>query len=422
MRDERRFLGYLFDRAVAAAQPANLMPGQLPTPPKGRTVVIGAGKAAASMARALEDNWPATLTGLVITPYQHRLEGAQIEVLEAGHPVPDAAGRNGARRILTMVDNLVEDDLVICLFSGGGSALLSMPAEGISFNDKQTLTGNLLKSGASIAEINCVRKHLSAVKGGRLASACSPARLVTLAISDVPGNDISVIASGPTVPDDTTCRAALDIIHKFKLAASENILKRLGNPAAETPKPGDPCFARSESRIIGTAADALSAAADAARRENIEPLVLGDLTGDAGELANEHAALAREIASAAGTVRPPCVLISGGETTVTVSGNGKGGRNSEYALALALALDGHPGIYAIACDTDGIDGTEDNAGCHVTPDSLARALELSLDARALLENNDSYRFFSALGDLVVTGPTLTNVSDFRAILICPSDR
>jgi hydroxypyruvate reductase len=417
MTENRQFLRTLFDTAVAAAQPANLIPGKLPPCPEGRTLVIGAGKAAASMARAVEDNWPAALSGLVISPYGHSLACQRIEVVEAAHPVPDSSGLDAAKRILTMAGDLSDEDLVLCLLSGGGSALLSIPAEGISLQEKQSLTGSLLRSGANIAEINCVRKHLSAIKGGRLAVACSPAHLVTLAISDVPGNDISVIASGPTVPDETSSKIALDILQAYDIAAPENICAHLRSAAAESPKPGDPVFAGSETVILATADDAMNAAARAARQCNIEPLVLGDLEEDATELAQSQAALARDIAAGTGPIQPPCVLISGGETTVRVRGKGKGGRNCEYALALALALDRRPGIYAIACDTDGIDGTEDNAGCYVTPDSLHRADKQSLDAKSLLNENDSYRFFSGLGDLVATGPTRTNVNDFRALLI-----
>lgn len=417
MPDERHFLKSLFDKAVEAAQAENLIPGRLPASPNGKTVVIGAGKAAAAMARAVEENWPAELTGLVITPYGHSLACQWIEVVEAAHPVPDAAGSDATRRILQMVADLSAEDLVLCLLSGGGSALLSMPAAGISLQDKQSVTGELLKSGADIAEINCVRKHLSAIKGGRLAAICSPAHIVTLAISDVSGNDISVIASGPTVPDATSSGMALDVLRRYSIAAPDNVTSHLESPVSETPKPGDAVFDKAESVILATADDALAAAAVMARELNVEPLVLGDLVGDASKLAKEHASLAIEIAAGSGPVQAPCVLISGGETTVTVSGTGRGGRNSQYALALTIALDGHPGISAIACDTDGIDGTEDNAGCHVSPDSLQRAEKLSLDAKTLLDDNDSYRFFSEIGDLIVTGPTRTNVNDFRAILI-----
>ncbi len=418
MPDERQLLRSLFDRAVEATQPDILIPGRLPDCPRGRTVVIGAGKAAAAMARAVEDNWGTTqLSGLVITPYGHSVACDQITVVEAAHPVPDAAGPEAAHRILTMVAELSEDDLVLCLLSGGGSALLPVPAQGITFQDKQSITGELLRCGANIAEINCVRKHLSAIKGGRLAAACSPAQIATLAISDIPGNDVSAIASGPTVPDATSSEMALDILLRYGLGVPDNVMIHLNSPAAETLKSGDPVFDKTTFDILATSDDATNAAAELAHEFDIEPLVLGELQGDASELAQEHAALAMKIVAGEEAVKPPCVLISGGETTVRVRGEGRGGRNSEYSLALALALDAHPRIHAIACDTDGIDGTEDNAGCYVSPDSLQRARQKSIDTDGLLSDNDSYRFFAELGDLIVTGPTLTNVNDFRAILI-----
>ncbi len=417
MPDARRFLRSLFDAAVAAAQAEKLIPGSLPSRPKGKTVVIGAGKAAAAMARAIEDNWSGELSGLVITPYGHSVDCGHIEVVEAAHPVPDAAGSKAAQRILTIIADLADDDLVLCLLSGGASALLPVPAEGISFQDKQSITDELLRCGADITEINCVRRHISAIKGGRLAAACSPARIVTLAISDVPGNDFSAIASGPTVADATSPGMAIEILRRYELRIPNNVMKHLESPAAETLKPGDPVFDNTSFHILATSDDAMNAAAGLARELKVEPLVLGDLQGDAAELAQVHAELAQRIVAGGGPVKPPCVLISGGETTVQVGGMGRGGRNSQYSLALTLALDGHPGIYAIACDTDGIDGTEDNAGCYVTPESLQRAHEQSIDAIGLLRENDSYRFFSELGDLVVTGPTRTNVNDFRAILI-----
>ena len=417
MPDERHFLGSLFDKAVEAAQAEYLIPGRLPSRLPGRTIVIGAGKAAAAMAHAVESNWSGELSGLVITPYGHAVACKQIEVVEAAHPVPDAAGFEAAHRIPAFVSGLSAEDLVICLLSGGGSALLPIPAAGISIQDKQSITGELLKCGANIGEINCVRKHLSAVKGGRLAAACSPARIVTLAISDVPGNDASSIASGPTVADATSSEMALDILRRYGLSVPNNVMERLQSPFAETLKPGDPVFDNPSFEIIASSADAMNAAAGLALELGIEPLVLGDLQGNATELAQEHAAFAQQIARGDGPVQPPCVLISGGETTVQVRGQGRGGRNSEYCLALALALESHPRIHAIACDTDGIDGTEDNAGCFVTPDTLLRAQQRSLDANDLLDDNDSYRFFSEIGDLVVTGPTRTNVNDFRALCV-----
>ncbi len=378
---------------------------------------MGAGKAAAAMAHAVETNWSGQLAGLVVTPYGHAVQCNQIDVVEAAHPIPDTAGCNAAQRMLTMVHELTAEDLALCLLSGGGSALLPMPAEGITLQDKQSITNSLLKCGANIAEINCVRRHLSAIKGGRLAAACWPARMVTLAISDVPGNDVSSMASGPTVADTTTSTMALGILQRYGLDVPDNVVNHLNSAAAETLKAGDPAFENATVDILATSDDAMQAAAGLARELDIEPLILGELQGSATELGLEHAALAKQIACGNGPVQPPCVLISGGETTVRVLGHGRGGRNSEYCLALALALDGHPEIFAIACDTDGIDGTEDNAGCFVTPDSLQRASAKSLDARKLLDDNDSYRFFSEIGDLVETGPTRTNVNDFRAILI-----
>jgi glycerate 2-kinase len=417
MHDARQLLKSLFEEAVALAKAENLVPGNLPRCPQGRTIVTGAGKAAASMARAVEDSWPGELSGLVITPYDHAVPCERIQVVEAAHPIPDMAGQEAAKRVLAAVQDLRAEDLILCLLSGGGSALLTMPAAGISLRDKQDVTAALLISGADIAEVNCVRKHLSAIKGGRLTVAGSPAKMVCLAISDVPGNDMSVIASGPTVPDATTREMAREILQRHAIAVPDAVLEHLAKPASESPKPGDPVFDNSEFVLLATADDAMAAAADLARQSGIEPLLLGDLTGDASALAKEHAALAKDIAAGRGAADPPCVLISGGETTVHVRGQGKGGRNAEYALALAIALDAHPGVYAIAADTDGIDGTEDNAGCYLMPDSLERAAIRSLDARRLLEENDSYRFFSAIDDLLVTGPTRTNVNDFRAILI-----
>jgi hydroxypyruvate reductase len=370
------------------------------------------------MARAVENHWSGSLSGLVVTRYGHAMPCKRIEVVEAAHPVPDAAGRAAASRMLELVQGLEADDLVLCLISGGGSALLSLPAAGIELESKQALNKALLKSGADITEINCVRKHLSAIKGGRLAAACHPARVLTLAISDVPGDDPSVVASGPTVADPSTCRDALAVLAKYDIVAPETVRQHLQSEASETPKPNDPRLAAAEYHYIATPRMSLEAAATVAREAGITPLVLGDaLEGEAREVAKVHAGIARYCAAVGQPALPPCVLLSGGETTVTVRGHGRGGRNAEFLLALAVALDGHPGIHAIAGDTDGIDGTEDNAGCLLAPDSLARARERGLDAKAMLANNDGYEFFQALGDLVVTGPTLTNVNDFRAVLI-----
>jgi len=377
MTDDRQFLRLLFDAAVAASSPAACMPLWLEDRPQGNVIVIGAGKAAASMAAIVEQQWAPPLRGLVIVPYGHATQCDQIEVVEAGHPTPDENGVAATRRILQLVSNLSAEDTVVCLFSGGGSSLLCAPAEGVTLEDKQAATAELLRSGTPIHAINAMRRELSAVKGGKLADACGPANIITLLISDVPGNDPSVVASGPTVVDVAAAREG-------------------------------------DVRILATSDDALQAAALRALELDVNPYLLGDLAGDARGIANEHARLAMAIASGSGPVDPPCVILSGGETTVAVTGDGKGGRNGEYGLALAMALDGHPQISAIACDTDGIDGVGDNAGCYVMPDTLARS---TADAVQMQANNDSYAYFEGLGDLVKTGPTRTNVNDFRAILV-----
>ncbi|MBI3446722.1 MAG: glycerate kinase [Magnetospirillum sp.] len=408
----------MFEAAVDAARPSACVPPALPDPPKGRTVVIGAGKAAAAMARAVEDHWSGPLSGLVVTRYGHCVPTRRIEVVEAAHPVPDAAGEQAAMRILALLRGLGPDDLVLALISGGGSALLAAPAPGITLADKQSLTAALLRSGASIAEMNCVRKHLSAVKGGRLAAAAAPARLVTLAISDVPGDDPSVIASGPTVADPTTLAEARAILAKYRLTPSESIVRHLGDSGAETPKPGDTAFAGSDYRLIAAPRQSLEAAALVAVRAGYLPLMLGDaIEGEAREMAKVMAGIAKSIRSQQQPVPAPAVILSGGEATVTIKGAGQGGPNAEFALALALAFKGDAGINAIVCDTDGIDGSMDNAGALVTPDTLARAMALGLDPSAYLSDNDSYGFFNALGDLVKIWPTLTNVNDFRAIVV-----
>jgi glycerate 2-kinase len=407
----------LFKAAVTAASPDTCLPPHLPDPPSGRTVVIGAGKAAASMARAVEAHWDGALTGLVVTRYGHGLPLESIEVVEAGHPMPDDAGQQAAGRMLELVSDLGANDLVLCLISGGGSALLSLPAPGIAFADKQAVTRALLRCGANIREINCVRKHLSAVKGGRLAAACAPARVITLMISDVPGDDPSSIASGPTVPDPTTLADALAVLDKYGIDQPGAVLDHLRGTADETPKPGDPCFENTRHEIIARPQDSLEAAAEAARGHGFEPLILGDLEGEARDSGLIHAGIARQIVRHGQPVAAPCLILSGGETTVTVRGKGRGGRNAEFALALALSLDGLAGVHALAADTDGIDGTEDNAGCLVSPDILRRAAAAGVDARACLADNDAYTFFESVDGLLKTGPTLTNVNDFRAILI-----
>lgn len=413
----RGLLRRMFDAAVNAADPASCLSRYLPSPPKGRTIVVGAGKAAASMAKAVEDHWNADLEGLVVTRYGHGVPTRRIEVIEAAHPVPDRAGYAAAERILGMVKGLSADDLVLCLISGGGSALLTMPAPGITLATKQAINKALLRSGATIAEINCVRKHLSAIKGGRLAAACAPARVVTLAISDVPGDDPSIIASGPTVADPTTCADALALLNQYGISDSSAV-SYLRKCSDETPKPGDLRLANTEVILIATPQNALQAAADVAVTEGVTPMILGDsIEGEARDVALVHAGITRQIVHHRQPIKPPCVLLSGGETTVTVRGNGRGGRNAEFLLALALALDGQQNVYALACDTDGIDGTNDNAGCVLSPDSLSRAATLGLNARAYLSDNNAYDYFSVLDDLIVTGPTRTNVNDFRAILI-----
>ena len=413
----------------------------LPAPPKGRTIVIGAGKAGGSMAQAVEALWPlkAPLTGLVVTRYDHippRPSGLaqRIEVVEASHPVPDAAGLAAAQRILAMVQGLTKDDLVLCLISGGGSALLTLPADGLMLEDKQRINQELLNSGANIGEMNCVRKHLSRIKGGRLAAACAPARVVTLTISDVPGDQPSVIASGPTVPDATTCADALAILKRYGIKLPAPVLLQLESGALETPKPGDPAFEGHEVHLIATPQQSLEAAAQAARAAGIEAYILSDeMEGESREVGKVQAAIARAVARSADSSRAvssknqpfkkPCVILSGGETTVTVrslrhgDAKGKGGRAGEFCLGLARALQGQARVHAIAADTDGIDGMEDNAGVYVGPDTLVRAAALNMKIDRFLDRNDAYSYFAPLGDLVITGPTHTNVNDFRALLV-----
>ena len=418
--DPKELLIRSFHAAVAAADPLKILPGHLPRPPSGRTLVVGAGKAGASMALAVERHWPAgaSLEGVVITRHGHGLPTERIEVTEAGHPVPDEAGEAGARDILRRVKSLGPDDLLLALISGGGSALLSLPAEGMNADDLKAATKELLRSGARIEEINTVRKHLSAIQGGRLAGA-SRAPVLALIISDVTGDDPTHIASGPCAPDPTTYAGALAVLERYGVRATTAVLQHLRRGTegaiAETPKPGDPLFSRVENRVIATARLALSTAEDFFRSHGIQTTNLGDrITGEASEVARTQEALARQIA---GSGRRPAAIVSGGECTVTVRGRGRGGRCTEFLLSLGIGLDGMPDVHAIACDTDGIDGSEDNAGAVLLPDSLARAAKAGLDARKLLADNDAYGFFSALGDLVETGPTRTNVNDYRAILI-----
>jgi hydroxypyruvate reductase len=408
----------MFDAAVAAAQPALCLPPHLPPPPRGRTLVIGAGKASAAMARALEDHWPGPFESLVVTRYGYEVACERVQIVQAAHPVPDAAGLAAAARMREMVSGLSVDDLVIALISGGGSSLLVAPGPGLTLDDKQAVNAALLKSGASISEMNCVRRHLSALKGGRLAAACHPARLLTLLISDVPGDNPIDIASGPTVPDPTTCADALAIVDRYRIGVPPTVRRLLDSGEGETVKPGDPRLAGIETRIVATPQMALEAAAKVAREADLPAYVLGDsLEGEARDVAKTLAAIARQVAVHGQPIAPPCVLLSGGETTVTIRGQGRGGRNVEFLLALAVALDGLPGVHAIAGDTDGVDGAEEIAGAVIAPDTLARAWARGIRPRTSLDDNDGHGFFQALGDSVVTGPTLTNVNDFRAIVV-----
>ena len=425
------FLRRLFAVAVQRALPLHNTAAFLPLPPQGRTLVLGAGKAGGAMAQAVEALWPADalLSGLVVTRYDHippRPAGlpVRIEVVEAAHPVPDAAGLAAAERILALTQGLTADDLVLCLISGGGSALLTLPADGLTLADKQSVNKALLKSGANIAEMNCVRKHLSRIKGGRLAAACAPARVVTLTISDVPGDDPSIIASGPTVPDATSCADALAILRRYGIELPHAVAAQLESGALETPKPGDAAFDGHAVHLIATPQQSLEAAAAAACAAGLAAYILSDeIEGESREVGKVHAALARAAARGTGAFTRPCVILSGGETTVTIRKQpegvprGRGGRAGEFCLGLAQALQGQSGVWALAADTDGIDGVEDNAGATVAPDTLARAAAAGLKIDAFLDRNDAWGYFSALGDLVVTGPTHTNVNDFRALLV-----
>lgn len=414
----RDILRRLFDAAIAASDPALCVPPHLPPDDGGRLIVIGAGKASAAMARAVEEHWSGPLEGLVVTRYGHGVPCERIEIVEAAHPVPDAAGEAAAARILQRVSGLTRGDRVLALISGGGSALLAAPAESVVLSCKRAITSALLKSGASIGEINCVRKHLSAIKGGRLAASAWPASVLTLAISDVPGDDPAVIASGPTVPDPTTADEALAILDFYAIDLPGELRQRLASHELETPKPGDWRLTKSDYRLIASPRQMLEAAADEARRLGITPLILGDaIEGEAREVGKAMAGMALSCARHGFPAGRPCVLLSGGETTVTVRGKGRGGRNTEFLVGLALALGGAECIDALAADTDGIDGSEDNAGAFVTSDTLRRAREQGIDMRQRLADNDAWYCFSRLGDLLVTGPTRTNVNDFRAILI-----
>ena len=430
-KDPRRFLEHLYRVAVVRALPLHNTAAYLPPPPKGRTLVLGAGKAAGAMAHAVEAFWPADapLSGLVVTRYGHlppRPDGLpqRIEVLQAAHPVPDAAGLAAAERILALTQGLTADDLVLCLISGGGSALLSLPAQGLTLADKQRINHDLLACGAGIGEMNCVRKHLSRIKGGRLALACAPARVVTLTISDVPGDDPSVIASGPTVADASSCADALAILTRYAIAVPPAVREALQSGALETPKPGMPAFVAHQVHLIATPQQSLQAAAEAARAAGLAAYILSDeMEGESREVGKVHAALARAVAKRGEPFAAPCVILSGGETTVTLRPQragavpGRGGRAGEFCLGLAQALQGQAGVWALAADTDGIDGVEDNAGAWVEPATLSRASQRGMKVADYLERNDAYVYFDALGDLLRTGPTYTNVNDFRVLLV-----
>lgn len=422
LENPRQLLISLFNTALNAADPRKTLAGFLPDIPHSPAIVIGAGKAAASMAQALESHWKAPLSGLVVVPYGYELPCENIEVVQASHPVPDEMGERVSLRILEKVKNLSAEDLVIVLISGGGSALLTLPAPGITLMDKQKINKALLKCGASISEMNCLRKHLSAIKGGGLAAACAPAQVMTYAISDVPGDKASVIASGPTVADPSTVAEAIGVLEKYKIDVSDGVTNWLYGDSAETLKESNAVFSHCRFQLIATPGLCMMAAKKKAEQYGLSVLYLGDdIEGESRQVAKAQGAIARSIQKNNQPLSPPCLILSGGETTVTVKGEGRGGRNAEFLLSLSNYLQDQQGIYALAADTDGIDGSENNAGALLSPDTWQRALDKKLDAAAMLENNDGYSYFEALGDLLVSGPTLTNVNDFRAILVLPQN-
>ncbi|MFC0139575.1 glycerate kinase [Erwinia mallotivora] len=411
-------LSEMFLAAIESAQPEHTIPTFLPENRQGRLVVLGAGKASAAMARVVEHYWQGELSGLVVTRYGYHVPCEKIEIVEASHPVPDDAGLEAARRILSFAEGLGEDDTVLCLISGGGSSLMPLPLPGISLADKQQINRDLLRSGATISEMNCVRRHLSAIKGGRLATACYPARVITLLISDVPGDNPCDIASGPTVADTTTCHEVLEILHRYQISVPDYVLSMLKDGLAESIKPGDSRLERCETHLISTPMMALEAAADVARQLGIPAYILSDqIEGEARDVGKVPGSMALQVSHHNHPFKKPCILLSGGETTVTLRGNGRGGRNVEFLLSLAVELNGAENIWALAGDTDGVDGQEEIAGALITPDTLIRAVELGINPRASLDNNDGHGFFSALGDSIITGPTLTNVNDFRCIFL-----
>jgi len=418
MTDPKDLLRQLADAAIRAADPAHRVPPILPAAPK-KAIVLGAGKASAAMARAIEQTWPDTdLSGVVVTRYGYEVACEHVEIVLAAHPVPDDAGREAARRILDMAESATADDLVIALMSGGGSALLTAPADGITFAEKQEVNRQLLRSGADIGEMNTLRKHISAIKGGRLAAAAHPARVLSILISDVPGDDPAVIGSGPTVPDPTTFADALAVVAKYNMELPESVRRHLEAGADETPKPGSPIFDGNELMFAAKPDKSIEAAAEVARAAGFAVVDLGDLVeGEARDVGREHAELALACKAGAGPASAPCVILSGGETTVTMTGHGRGGRNTEYLLGVAERLDGAADIYAVACDTDGVDGSEDNAGAFIDPTTCARAEAAGMSVAAALAGNDAYTLFDNIGDLLMTGPTFTNVNDFRALVV-----
>lgn len=418
MTTPAQLLSDMFTAAVDAARPEHILARHLPPRPKGRTIIIGAGKASAAMAQVVEQHMDGPVSGCVVTRYGHAVECKHVDIIEAAHPVPDEAGHRAAVRIMKTVQNLTADDLVIALISGGGSALLPLPGKGLSLQDKQQISRDLLRSGATISQMNIVRRHLSGIKGGRLAAACHPARVVNLIISDVPGDNPADVASGPTVADPTTCADALAILKRYRVDIPDAAQKLLESGEGETVKPDDERLAQVSTTLVATSQLALTAAAQVARRAGITPVILGDsIEGEAREVAIVMAAIARQVRRHGQPAQPPCVLLSGGETTVTIKGSGRGGRNVEFLLSLAIALQGLDKVHAIAGDTDGVDGQEEIAGAFVHPDTLERAYALGLQPREFLDNNDAHHFFERLKDSLITGPTLTNVNDFRAILI-----
>lgn len=416
--EQKTLLTAIFRAAVAAADPELTIRRHLPPKPKGRTIVIGAGKGAAQMAAAFDKAWDAPLEGLVVTRYGYGATCDRIEVIEAAHPVPDRAGLEAGRRLLEKVSGLSEDDLVVALISGGGSALLPAPPDSLTLADEIVVNEALLASGAPIAAMNTVRKHVSRIKGGRLAAMAFPARVVSLVVSDIPGDNPALVASGPTVPDDAGREEALRIVETYGMALPPAVMAHLRSPAADAPRPGDPHFRRNEVRVIASAAVSLEAAAAEARRQNVEAVILSDsIEGEARDVGSVHAAIAREVATRDRPFRKPVLILSGGETTVTLRARGRGGRNSEFLLSFAIGIDGVPGIHALAADTDGIDGSEDNAGAFADGTTVARMRAAGADAKALLAANNAWTAFNSVGDLFVTGPTGTNVNDLRAMLV-----